>query len=320
MTENSFIPVIDLTPARAGDIALAGKQIHHAFITSGFCYVKNHGIPDAYIENLRRESLDFFHLPLSEKDQYRPKQAVRGFNALNRTIMYGAERPDYKEFFQIGPEFPPDGMESPPQNDLQGPNVWPEGRPAFRQAFLNYYQAAAQCGQLLLKAVANSLNLDSNFFEKKYHYPLQRTQTIWYPPAQMPADTTSITYGVAPHTDYGCITLLWQDDTGGLEVQNLQNEWVPAAPVPGTLVINIGDLLCRWSNNRYRSNMHRVLNKSGKERFSIATFYDPDFDAVINPRDLGLPEGQASCYEPVTAGAYIMGRIRDSQQKNKSKK
>ncbi|WP_145912886.1 2OG-Fe(II) oxygenase family protein, partial [Acetobacter tropicalis] len=78
-----------------------------------------------------------------------------------------------------------------------------------------------------------------------------------------------------------------------------------------------GGITCRWSNNRYRSNMHRVLNKSGKERFSIATFYDPDFDAVIDPRDLGLPDTEASHYEPVTAGAYIMGRIRDSQQKKK---
>lgn len=317
MTTSSFIPVLDLAPARGGNIALLGEQIHEAFVTSGFCYIKNHGISEECIERLRQEALDFFHLPLSEKDRYRPKQAVRGFNALNRTIMYGAEKPDYKEFYQIGPEFLPDGLKEPPQNELQGVNVWPEGRPAFRQAFLDYYQAAAECGQLLLKAVASSLNLPPDFFKKKYHYPLQRTQTIWYPPAEMPLGSESITYGVAPHTDYGCITLLWQDDTGGLEVQNLQNEWVPAAPIPGTLVINIGDLLCRWSNNRYRSNMHRVLNKSGKERFSVATFYDPDFDAVIDPRDLGLPDTEASHYEPVTAGAYIMGRIRDSQQKKK---
>ncbi|KXV59433.1 oxidoreductase [Acetobacter tropicalis] len=317
MTTGSFIPVLDLAPAREGNVTLLGQQIHEAFVTSGFCYVKNHGIKDDYIKKIQKESMSFFHLPLSEKDRYRPKQAVRGFNALNRTIMYGAEKPDYKEFYQIGPEFLPDGLKEPPQNELQGVNVWPEDRPAFRQAFLDYYQAAAECGQLLLKAVASSLNLSPDFFKKKYHYPLQRTQTIWYPPAEMPSVSESITYGVAPHTDYGCITLLWQDDTGGLEVQNLQNEWVPAAPIPGTLVINIGDLLCRWSNNRYRSNMHRVLNKSGKERFSIATFYDPDFDAVIDPRDLGLPDPEVSHYEPVTAGAYIMGRIRDSQQKKK---
>ncbi|WP_146807055.1 isopenicillin N synthase family dioxygenase, partial [Acetobacter cibinongensis] len=315
MTTSSFIPVLDLAPARGGHIALLGEQIHAAFITSGFCYIKNHGISEQCIERLRKEALNFFHLPFSEKDRYHPKQAVRGFNALNRTIMYGAEKPDYKEFYQIGPEFRTDKLKDLPQNELQGVNVWPEGRPAFRQAFLDYYQAAAECGQLLLSAIASSLNLSPDFFKKKYYYPLQRTQTIWYPPAETQSASEITTYGVAPHTDYGCITLLWQDDTGGLEVQNLQNEWVPAAPITGTLVINIGDLLCRWSNNRYRSNMHRVINKSGKERFSIATFYDPDFDAIIDPGDLGLPNTEVSHYEPVTAGAYIKGRIRDSQQK-----
>ncbi|MFT8541687.1 isopenicillin N synthase family dioxygenase [Acetobacter sp.] len=315
MTQDNFIPVIDLAPAREGDDVLVGKQIHDAFVSSGFCYIKNHGISENCIAELKKQALDFFHLPLSEKDRYRPKQAVRGFNALNRTIMYGADHPDYKEFYQIGPEFPPASGQSLPQNELQGPNIWPEGRPAFREAFLEYYKTVGACGQVLLKAVANSLNLDSSFFEKKYHYPLQRTQAIWYPPAEACPESESITYGVAPHTDYGCITLLWQDDTGGLEVQNLQNEWVSAVPIPGTLVINIGDLLCRWSNDRYRSNMHRVLNKSGKERFSIATFYDPDFGAIIDPHDLGLPETQASHYAPVTAGAYIMGRISDSQKK-----
>lgn len=315
MTQDTFIPVIDLAPAHTGNYALVGQKIHDAFVSSGFCYIKNHGIPTECIEELKKQSLDFFHLPLSEKERYRPKQAVRGFNALNRTIMYGAARPDYKEFYQIGPELSPESEQKLPKNELQGANIWPEDRPAFRDAFLAYYKAVAECGQILLKAVAHSLNLESQFFEKKYHYPLQRTQTIWYPPAEARSESEIITYGVAPHTDYGCITLLWQDDTGGLEVQNLQNEWVSAVPIPDTLVINIGDLLCRWSNDRYRSNMHRVLNKSGKERFSIATFYDPDFDAVIDPRDLGLPETETSHYEPVTAGAYIMKRISESQKK-----
>lgn len=317
MTTGGFIPVLDLDIARSGNIALLGKEIHEAFVTSGFCYVKSHGISDECIKKLHAESMNFFHLPLSEKDRYRPKQAVRGFNALNRTIMYGAEKPDYKEFYQIGPEFPPNGLKERPQNELQGSNVWPDGRPVFRQAFLDYYQAVAECGQILLAAVASSLNLSHDFFKRKYRYPLQRTQTIWYPPAENPSTFEGITYGVAPHTDYGCITLLWQDDTGGLEVKNLQNEWIPADPIADTLVINIGDLLCRWSNNRYRSNMHRVINKSGKERFSIATFYDPDFDAVIDPLELGVPDAEGSHYEPVTAGAYIMGRIRDSQQEKK---
>jgi isopenicillin N synthase-like dioxygenase len=139
---------------------------------------------------------------------------------------------------------------------------------------------------------------------------MQRTQAVFYPP--QPADLGAEQFGVAPHTDYGCITLLWQDQTGGLEVQRKDGQWIDAVPVDGTFVINVGDLLARWSNDRFASTPHRVVNRSGRKRLSIATFYDPTYTAAVDPRDLNLGAGEEPHYPPVDAGDYIVGRINDS--------
>lgn len=312
MNDLSYLPVIDLASARAGNLEATGRAINAAFSQSGFCYVRNHGIPESLLDRIHREALDFFHAPMEEKLLCKPHQAVRGFNALNRTTMYGAANPDYKEFFQIGLDLPEDHPLVLAGQPLRGPNLWPEGRPGFRTAMEAYFEAVGVCGQVLLRAVACSLGISPDFFVTRYARPLQRSQAIWYPPH--PPEREADQFGVAPHTDYGCITLLWQDDTGGLDVQGPDGAWIPAPPIPGTLVINIGDLLCRWSNQRYVSNMHRVTNRSGRERVSFATFYDPDYDARIDPHDLNLPSGTDALYLPVSAGDYIMGRIRDSQK------
>ena len=308
---DDFIPVIDLSPARAGHFQDVGRKIHAAFTRSGFCYITGHGIPEAVIDAARRTALDFFHLPLDEKLKSKPVESVRGFNALGRTKMKGALAPDHKEYFQIGLELARDDPAVLAGQPLRGPNQWPLSVPAFRPAFERYFDEVARCGRALLRAVAVSIGADEAFFVGKYDKPLQRTQAVYYPPH--PQGVTTELFGVAPHTDYGCVTLLWQDDVGGLEVMDRSGSWIAAPPIPGTLVINIGDLLHRWSNDRYFSNQHRVTNRSGRERLSIATFFDPDFDAVVDPADLGLPVAEASRYPPVRAGDYIMGRIGASQ-------
>jgi isopenicillin N synthase-like dioxygenase len=228
--------------------------------------------------------------------------------------MYGADNPDYKEYYQIGLDLAPDHPLVLAGQPLRGPNRWPDDDPEFKAALSAYYTAIGQCGQRFLRAVALSLGVSEAFFADKYDNPLQRTQCVYYPPH--PQTSEGELFGVAPHTDYGCVTLLWQDDVGGLEVQDLTGAWVPAPPIPGTLVVNIGDLLARWSNDRYRSNLHRVTNRSGRERLSIATFYDPDFQAPVDPADLGLAEGEAAKTAPTTAGDYIHGRILASQKHN----
>jgi isopenicillin N synthase-like dioxygenase len=297
-----MIPVIDISGVRRGDadaIAIAADAIRAACLSSGFFYVAGHGVPRVVIDATLDQARAFFHQPLPKKRETAVNARHRGFNALGDALMYEAKRPDQKEFFSIGLELPEDDPDVLAGEKLRGPNHWPADMPAFRVALAAYYAAIGDCGRDLMRAVAVSLDVAPDFFADKYRKPLQRTQIIYYPP-------------LAPHTDFGCITLLWQDDNGGLEVlERTSQSWIPAPPIAETLVVNVGDLLGRWTNDRYASTPHRVVNRSGRERFSIATFYDPDFQAPVDPRMLGTDEGDCR-YPPVRAGEHILGRIERS--------
>ncbi|MBN9508503.1 MAG: isopenicillin N synthase family oxygenase [Alphaproteobacteria bacterium] len=307
------IPIIDIAGLRRHDAAAteaAATAIREACTARGFFYVAGHGVPAAIIDAAAEQARHFFHLPLEVKRRAAVNARHRGFNALGDALMYEAKHPDQKEFFSIGLELPEDDPDVLAGEKLRGPNNWPAEMPAFRAALSAYYDALGACGADLMRGVAVSLGVAPDFFADRYRKRLQRTQIIYYPP--QPPMAEADVFGVAPHTDFGCITLLWQDDNGGLEVlDRASRAWIPATPIPGTLVVNAGDLLGRWTNDRYASTPHRVVNRSGRERFSIATFYDPDFKAVVDPRALGVAE--ADCrYPPVSAGEHILGRIERS--------
>jgi isopenicillin N synthase-like dioxygenase len=308
-----MIPVIPFAAVRQGDpraMQVAAQAIRDACLDSGFFYLSGHGVPQTVIDAARAQAMLFFRQPIEAKRAAAVNARHRGFNALGDALMYEARRPDHKEFFSMGLDLPEDDPDVVAGEKLRGPNNWPPGMPAFRAAMEAYYDALGACGADLMRAVAVSLGADQDFFVARYRKRLQRTQAVYYPP--QPPDATDDQFGVAPHTDFGCITLLWQDETGGLEVlERKTGTWIAAPPIPGTLVVNVADLLARWTNDRYASTPHRVINRSGQERLSIATFYDPDYKALVDPRALGTPE--ADCrYAPVLAGDHIVGRIERS--------
>ena len=302
------IPVIDVG-ALAGDdpvaIREAGLAMRHASETIGFFYVKNHGVSGMVICEAFRASQAFFRLPPEEKAAWKVNALHRGFVAPGGAVMVGEKKPDLKESFVWGLELPEDDPDVVAGKPLMGPNQWPKGRPEFRASIQGYYTAACGLGRRLLKGLAASLDRPLDTFERAFAKPLARGGTIYYPPRA--ADETD-RFGVAPHTDYGGLTLLAQDSVGGLEVRTLSGEWVEAIPMPGTIVVNVGDLLGRWTNDRFHSNAHRVVNTSGKERQSIAVFFDPHPDTVIDPRDL-LDDPSLAKYPPVTCGDYILDRF-----------
>jgi isopenicillin N synthase-like dioxygenase len=307
------LPIVDFAGVRAGDPRAtreAARQIYAACTDFGFFYLANHGVPQAVIDDAVAVARRFFACPVEQKRKVAINKNHRGFSEIGGALMYGARKPDRKEFYTIGLELPADDPSVLAGEPLRGPNNWPGFLPALRPAYYRYYEEIGQCGAALLRAVALSLEVDEGFFEKHYRKRLQRTQMIHYPP--QPPDLGGDEFGVAPHTDYGCITLLWQDDKGGLQVRDRKTKaWIDATPIPGTLVINVGDLLGRWSNDRFASTPHRVINRSGEERYSIASFYDPDFAAIVDPRQLGA--SAAACrYQPVAAGEHILKRIADS--------
>jgi len=307
------IPIVDLDGVRQGDraaIAHTAAAIRAACTGVGFFYVTHHCVPAPVIAEAVAQAHAFFALPLERKREVSVNARHRGFNALGDAMMYEAKKPDHKEFFTMGLELPEDDPDVVAGEPLRGPNNWPKGMPDFRAALSAYYEAIGACGMDLLRCVAVSLDRPEDFFASRYRKRLQRTQIVYYPP--QPPELGDDQFGVAPHSDFGCITLLWQDQNGGLEVlERSSRKWIPARPIPDTLVVNVGDLLERWTNNLYASTPHRVVNRSGRERYSIATFYDPDFKSVIDPRDFGVAAEEIR-YAPTTAGAHILGRIEKS--------
>jgi isopenicillin N synthase-like dioxygenase len=318
MTVTANLPLIDMAGVREGDpasICRAGEQIRQACSESGFFYIVNHGVPQVVIDQAMAAAKTFFARPPEVKRQVAVNKRHRGWHALGGALMYEATKPDFKEFFSIGLDLPEDDPCVLAGEALRGPNQWPAFMPELRTALDDYYAAIGRAGADLLKAVAVGLGIEQDFFAPKYGKPLQRTQMVYYPPHPPMAEADQ--FGVAPHTDYGCITLLYQDNSGGLQVRELgSNSWIDATPIEGSLVVNVGDLLARWSNDRFRSTLHRVINKSGHERYSIATFYDPTYSAVVDPCDLGIDAGD-SLYPPVAAGDYILKRIDDSMSYRK---
>lgn len=307
------IPVIDLGPLTTGDLAAlpaVAAEIRRAAEAVGFFYVANHGIDPALQRRAQATAHAFFDRPEAEKRKVAVNQRNRGFMAMGDCRLPGAETSDLKEVFFWGPEVAADDPAVRAGLPLVGPNNWPAAMPELAAAVWPYYEAVMARGDLLLRAIAVSLGLAPGFFAARYRRPLGRGQLVFYPP--QPGDRRAASFGAAPHCDFGCITLLLQDHNGGLEVCLPDGKWIAAPPIEGTLVVNIGDLLARWSNDRFRSTPHRVVNRSGKRRLSIAVFYDPDTDAMIDPRDMGLPQGGEAHYPTVAAGDYIMSRNRIS--------
>ncbi len=307
------LPVIDLGPLRDGaesGLAAVADEIRRAAEEVGFFYVANHGIEPKLARRAQAAALDFFARPEADKRRVAVDRRNRGFMAMGDCRLPGAEATDLKEVFFWGPEAAPDDPEVLAGRPLLGPNNWPDFQPELRAAVWPYYRAVLEVGAGLLRAVALSLGLNPDFFAAHYRRPLGRGQLVFYPPHPGGAEVPN--FGAAPHCDFGCLTLLLQDENGGLEVKTRDDRWVEAPPIEGSLVVNIGDLLARWSNDRFRSTLHRVVNRSGRRRLSIPVFYDPDSSALVDPRDLGLPPGEAPRYEPIAAGDYIMSRNKIS--------
>ncbi|GAB4190222.1 MAG: 2-oxoglutarate and iron-dependent oxygenase domain-containing protein [Thalassobaculales bacterium] len=304
------IPVIDIGALRGGApgaVRQVADEILKASAELGFFYVRNHGLPEAARDRAVEAARAFFAQPMAVKQQVAVNRRHRGFLALGGAKMYSGARSDLKESFNFGLELPDSDPDAIAHPNLMGPNQWPQGYAEMRPAAYGYYEAAMACGHDLMRAFAVGMDLPEDFFRQRFRKPLARGSILYYPP--QPPDLGDEQFGVAPHTDYGCLTLLWQDSNGGLEVKGRSGEWLTAHPIPDTLVINVGDLLARWSNDRFASTPHRVVNRSGRERYSMAVFFDPDYDAVIDPRDANPPPGATMRHEPVTAGAHIEARF-----------
>ena len=197
-------------------------------------------------------------------------------------------------------------VETPPANPLLGPNVWPAAMPALKPSVHPYFEAASACAEDLLRGFALGAGLDAEHFIRLRDRPVSRGSLQYYPP--QPDGAGEDRFGVAPHTDFGVLTVLCQDEIGGLEIRRRNGDWAAMPPIPGTLVVNVGDLLERWSNRRYRSTVHRVINASGRERLSLVLAYDPNFETLVDPRAF-CAAGETPHDAPITCGDYLLWRF-----------
>ena len=306
------IPVIDVSKLRSGTSETAhavALKIRQAAEEVGFFYITNHGIADAVIKQAYSAAKDFFSLPKKLKDSVKINANHHGYLSVGEAKMEHAERVDLKESFVWGLDLPDEHPSVTRRNPFLGRNQWPEGTPDFKRAVYPFFEAGLQCGRDMMRAFALGMELAEDSFLKATDEPIARSSIIHYPP--QPADLGAEQFGVAPHTDYGCLTLLWQDQVGGLEVQTHEGEWVTAHPIENTLVVNVGDLLMRWTNEGFKSTPHRVVNRKGQERYSMVIAWDPNFDTVVDP-SVVCQNGAQPLYSPVNCGDYVLSRFDSS--------
>lgn len=302
------IPIVDVAALAGNDRiakAAVSRELRRASSEVGFLYVRNHGVPEAVLTAADSAARKFFALPLDRKLEVKINAHHHGFLRVGEARMGRDIKPDLKESFVWGLELP----ESDPDrktNPFLGPNQWPTFLPELRAALVPFYERMTACAQSLMRAFAIGLDLPEDSFIRRCAKPISRASVLYYPPQPPQAGTGQ--FGVGPHTDYGCLTLLWQDSIGGLEVQTVGGEWVTAHPIPGTLVINVGDLLARWSNDKFVSTPHRVVNRKGVERHSMVLAFDPDFETVVDPL-IACDPGEAAKYAPVSCGGYVLERF-----------
>jgi isopenicillin N synthase-like dioxygenase len=304
------LPVIDVAPLfQATECPQTAAALYRTATTSGFVYIRNHGIPDSVIQNARASALGFFAQPENVKSELTVSKHHHGWLPSGGAQMADDITTDRKESFIWGEEnrLQP----GPEEHVLRGPNQWPDQSiPDLRQHALQWFDCTQDLAQHLLRAFAFALGINTNFFVRHNNRPLSRASFVYYPPhasvggVDLPPPNQ---FGVGPHTDFGVLTILCQDHVGGLEIENEQGNWHPAPPIADTLVVNVGDLLARWTNGVYKSARHRVTIPYKSERLSLVLAYDPNAETLIDARN--IYPASTDCPAPIRCGDYLDWRF-----------
>jgi isopenicillin N synthase-like dioxygenase len=278
------IPVIDVSGLRgcAAERRAVAKELREACTDTGFFYIKGHGTSPALTEQVIRQSRDFFALPMEQKLALTTanSRCRHGYEPLKAQTLEPGAPPDLKEGFLAGEDLTanhPTVLNDPVN---LGPNQWPPQLPQFRAIMISYVAEMKALTKTLMHGLALSLDLDEDYFDDFCRDPILTLRLLHYPP--QPPNPAPNEKGCGAHTDWGGITALLQDEAGGLQVRHADGSWILALPMAGTFVVNIGDLFARWTNNLYRSTVHRVINASGRDRYSVPFFLDGRSDHLVS--------------------------------------
>jgi isopenicillin N synthase-like dioxygenase len=314
-------PIIDVAPLfqLGADIGSVAAQINEAAETIGFFGVRGHGVPKAHVRALYDAAYGFFDLPLAEKQRVaRPapeqNRGYIGYGEETLSRLAGHESPpDRKELFAIGPFDLPDEpyFTGPAAYPSFAPNRWPERPAGLTQALKTYWRDVERLAFALSRAYARALGLGDGFFADKIDRHISQLRIMHYPAMETPPLPGQLRAGV--HTDLSMMTLLYADNTnGGLQVQRRSGEWVDAPALRDAFAVNIGDLMMRWTNDRWVSTPHRVVNPvdaAGSRRLSVGMFFIPNYDSIVECLPSCLAPGATPKYEPTTVAGYRTERF-----------
>ncbi|HVG41273.1 MAG TPA: 2-oxoglutarate and iron-dependent oxygenase domain-containing protein [Chitinophagaceae bacterium] len=306
------IPVVDLSDFLSGDETRKKNfvaQLGKAYEEVGFVAVKNHGIPDDLIADLYKYVQQFFSLPDDVKLSYEKKELAgqRGYTSFGREHAKGFDAPDLKEFFQYG-QTVEDGEKTEDYPD----NVVVDEIPEFTPTLYNAYRNFEKSGKALLQAIALYLGLDEHYFDNWVHNGNSILRAIHYPPIK---NEPKSAIRAEQHEDINLITLLVGASADGLQILTRQNDWVGVTSLPEQIVVNVGDMLQRLTNNKLRSTTHRVVNPPkelwGTSRYSIPFFLHPKSNMNLACLEGCIDDEKGKAYEDVTAGEYLDERLRE---------
>ena len=321
------VPVISIRPLVTPDpdpeeLRRTVEQIGAACRDVGFFYITDHGVPQADSEALFDAARSFFSLPLEEKMRIRlgRTEQFRGFVPLGGEVTGG--KTDWHECLDIQPLSgrtadtiaAAAAARRPDRHPLDDPDQWPPALPDFPATVMRAWDQLYELSARIASGMALSLGLDADYFAPYHGMELSDLRMVHYPPydevvgASAPERVAmeEIDHGFGAHVDYGFLAVLQQDEVGGLEVRNPAGEWIPAPHIPGAFLVNIGQMMQRWTNDRYRATWHRVQLPGAVDRYSIPFFFEPAYDAVIAPLDVCVDEDNPPRYEPVQFGPYVV--------------
>ena len=307
------LPTIPMIDAAQPDEHMLAAEIGRAARGVGFFYLTGHGIDLATITAVFAGAAGFFALPNEIKERQSIKRSPhnRGYVAMKGESLDPGKAADLKEAYNIGLDLAADDPRVARGEAFRGVNLWPE-LPNWRQSMLAYYDAVWALGRRLHHGIALDLGVERDFFDDKFDAPMAILRLLHYPP--QPANAGAAEIGAGEHADYGSITLLMTDEVGGLEVKrrDVSSEaggWIAAPHIPGAFICNVGDCLMRWTNDVYVSTPHRVVNRGGRERYSVAFFLDPNPDAVVACLPTCVSAARPARYPPVKGADYLRSRL-----------
>ena len=310
MTEAFSVPVVDITELLATGVPTAGvvEHLDRACCEVGFLAVVGHGIDDDLLAAVLAEAHRFFALPDGTKRaiDIALSSNNRGYGAVAGEQLQPDLAPDLKETFDFGPER---SLDDPDLSPLDGPNQWPD-LDGFRAPLERYQDEAIVVARHLMRVVAAANTLPYDHFEPYLLRPIVTTRLNHYP--KVDRRTSADQLGCGAHSDYGCLTLLYGDGTPGLQLMTVGGEWIDVTVPDGALIVNLGDLLMRWTNDRYRSTKHRVIPPTERDRFSVPVFFNPEWHTEVRCFDHTVTADRPPRYAPVLSGEYLQSRYDDT--------